>query len=284
MNAPRALLNDFIRFSNVDGPGNRFVVFLQGCNFDCIYCHNPYTINTCVDCGLCVEPCPEDALSWEFGRVTVDWDRCTRCDICVDICPYDATPLARDVTVDELADEIRTTAHFLSGVTVTGGEATLQAEFVAALFATLKTDPDTAHLSTFVDSNGSCTSATWDILLPVMDGAMIDLKSLDDDIHVSLTGVGNSRVLDTIRHLAARHRLYEVRLPVVPGVNDNDDLLTRTARWLHGIDPAMRIKVIGFRKHGVRSRYQSLFEPSSDQMEHYAAVLAAAGAHDIVRV
>ncbi|GBD84842.1 4-hydroxyphenylacetate decarboxylase activating enzyme [bacterium BMS3Abin02] len=285
MSAPRALLNDFIRFSNVDGPGNRFVLFFQGCNFNCTYCHNPYTISTCIDCEICIEPCPEDALFLgPAGRVTVDWDRCTRCDICVDVCPYDSTPLARQVGVDEILSEIRSTAPFLSGITVSGGEATLQPEFVAALFAELKAHPDTRHLTTFVDSNGACTTATWDLLLPVMDGAMIDLKALDDDLHTRLTGVGNDQVLDSIRHLAQRDRLYEVRLPLISGINDADDLLTRTARRLASIDPAMRIKVIGFRRHGVRSRYQDLTEPTTDQMEHYEQVLSAAGVREIVRV
>ncbi|NIA25887.1 MAG: YjjW family glycine radical enzyme activase [Gammaproteobacteria bacterium] len=285
MSAPRALLNDFIPFSNVDGPGNRFVLFFQGCNFDCSFCHNPYTISTCIDCEICIEPCPEDALFRETdGSVTVDWDRCTRCDICVDVCPYDSTPLAKQVTVDEIFSEIRTAAPFLSGITVSGGEATLQPEFVAALFSELKAHPDTRHLTTFVDSNGSCTSETWDVLLPVMDSAMIDIKALDDNIHIALTGVSNSRVLDSIRYLARRDRLHEVRLPLISGVNDSDELLTRTARWLASVDPALRIKVIGFRKHGVRAQYQDLTEPTADQMEHCEQVLSAAGAHEIVRL
>lgn len=284
MNAPRALLNDFIRFSNVDGPGNRFVAFLQGCNFNCTYCHNPYTINPCNDCGICVEPCPEEALSLGLQGVTVDWDRCTRCDICIDVCPYDSTPLAKDVTVGDLAAEICVTAPFLSGVTVSGGEATQQAEFVAALFASLRTNPSTSHLTAFVDSNGVCSPETWDMLLPVLDGAMIDLKALDGDVHHTLTGMGNDRVLESIRYLAEHGRLYEVRLPVIPGVNDADELLYDTAVWLRSVDPGMRIKLIGFRRHGVRQRYQSLVEPTDQDMGHYAAVLASAGVPDVVLV
>ncbi len=286
MSAPRALLNDTIRFSSVDGPGNRFVAFLQGCNFNCNFCHNPYTINTCVDCGICIEPCPEDALFWapNGGGVTVNWDRCTRCDICVEVCPYDSTPLVRRVTVEDLLSDIRETAPFLSGVTISGGEATQQPEFVAALFAALKADPATAHLTTFVDSNGSCPASTWDLLLPVLDGAMIDLKALDDEIHISLTGASNNRVLESIEYLATKGRLYEVRLPLIPGVNDGDDLLARTGRWLHDVDPAMRVKVIGFRRHGVRPQYQSLVEPTVEQMDRSAGVLAAAGAGDVVQV
>ena len=72
MNATLGLVTDTIAFSNVDGPGNRFVVFLQGCNFDCIACHNPYTINLCNHCGDCVAACPSDALGFSLtGGITV---------------------------------------------------------------------------------------------------------------------------------------------------------------------------------------------------------------------
>jgi pyruvate formate lyase activating enzyme len=286
MSATRGLLNDFIRFSNVDGPGNRFVAFLQGCNFNCIFCHNPYTINTCVDCGICVEPCPEDALVWgERGAgVEVDWSLCNLCGVCVDICPYDSTPLARRVTVDGLWEEIRETAPFLSGVTISGGEPTLQASFVEGLFAAIKARPETTQLTTLIDSNGSCSIGIWEELLGVMDGAMLDLKALDEETHLRLTGVSNNRVLDSIRFLADHNRLYEVRLPLVPGINDSDEMLARTARWLLEIDPKLRVKVIGYRRQGVRTQYGDLLEPSPSQMDRYARVLTGEGFPSIVQV
>ncbi len=277
MSGAQCLLNDVIRFSSVDGPGNRYVAFLQGCNFDCRFCHNPYTINVCVDCGICIEPCPQDALSWgpDGAGVVIDWDRCDRCGVCVDVCPYDSTPLARRVDVEWLWDDVRRTAPFLSGVTISGGEATLQPEFVGELFAAIKEHPETARLTTFVDTNGGCTRDVWDHLLPVLDGAMVDLKALDDDVHVALTGRSNNRVLDSIRHLAAAGRLYEVRLPLVPGVNDDPGMLARTAEWLAEVDPAMRIKVIGFRRHGVRRQHRDLAEPTPEDMARYAGLLGA---------
>lgn len=234
MRPQQGLVADVVRFSWIDGPGNRFVVFLQGCNFDCPGCQNPHTIPV-------------------------------------------HSPQARLVSVPELLGEIRPVAPFLSGVTVSGGEATLQPRFVHGLFRAIKRTPDLAGLTTFVDSNGAATVATWNLLIPVMDGAMLDLKALDDDVHRRLTGRSNRRVLTSIRHLARARRLFEVRLLLVPGVNDSPDQLRRTAEWLLSLDPAVRVKVIGFRTHGVRAAARDWPEPTEEQMAGYAEALAASG-------
>lgn len=285
MRAAQGHLNDVIRFSAVDGPGNRFVLFLQGCNFNCIACHNPYTINECDSCGECVEPCPEMAL-WFDGRhqVVVDDDVCTNCDICIEVCPYDSTPLSRMVALDNILNQIREVLPFISGITVSGGEPTLQADFVASLFCAIKCDDDLRHLTTFVDSNGSGARSVWDRLLPVMDGAMIDLKALDATTHLELTGADNGPVLDTIRYLAEWQRLYEVRLLMIPGMNDSLDAVEKTARWLYDIDPGMRIKLIGFRPHGVRSQYSGIPAADPTYLEQLAGIIRDTGFSELVIV
>jgi pyruvate-formate lyase-activating enzyme len=227
-----------IAFSVVDGPGNRFTIFLQGCNFDCVACHNPQTI------------------------------------------PHaDGTRFER--TVDDLLTQIRRAAPFLSGVTVSGGEATQQPEFVLALFRAIKTDPALGRLTCFVDSNGACPADVWDALDPVMDGAMIDLKCLDDTIHRSMTGEPNDEVLASIRQLHTLGKLYEVRLLLLPGVNDDPALLRRTGEWLAALDPHLRLKVIGFRAHGARPHDPPLVEPTIEQREAAADVLATVAAFEI---
>jgi len=281
---PLGHLNNFIRFSAVDGPGNRFVLFLQGCNFDCIGCHNPYTISTCNDCGVCVGPCPEAALHLEGGRVRANRHLCTDCDVCIEVCPENSTPLAAYVSVEEIVAEIRQVAPFISGVTVSGGEATMQPEFVAALFTEIKTDPELRRLTTFVDSNGSAPRRVWDLLLPVMDAAMIDLKAFDPSTHFALTGVDNEAVLESIVYLAERRRLYEVRLLVMPGHNDETATIDMTVDWLRSVDPAMRVKIIGFRHHGVRPAGLSVREPDSTETIAIGDRFRAAGFADVVVV
>ena len=235
------LLADVVPFSWVDGTGNRYVLFLQGCNFACSACHNPHTIPL-------------------------------------------ATPRARMVTVEQVTDELRRTHRFLSGVTVSGGEATLQPTFVFDFFAAVKTDPDLAHLTTFVDTNGSAPREVWDRLLPVTDGAMVDLKAFDPEVHLRLTGTTNTSVLLSIRQLAGRGKLYEVRLLLVPGTNDSAEQLRDTADWLLSVDPLVRIKVIAFRRHGVRASARSWPEATPQQRDDWCGVLREAGVQDLVLV
>ena len=233
---------DTISFSNVDGPGNRFVVFMQGCNFDCVACHNPQTIP---------------------GHQPLEG--------------FDPHHLS----VDELLDRIRRAAPFVRGITASGGEATQQPGFLRALFSAVKADPGLGRLTCFVDSNGAATAEVWDDLAPVMDGAMIDLKCLDPAVHLEMTGAPNDQVLASIEHLQQLGLLYEVRLLILAGVNDDIELLRRTAQWLAGVDPQMRIKLIGFRAHGARPHDPPLVEPTHEALLEIADLLRRVADFDI---
>jgi organic radical activating enzyme len=127
-----ALLADVIPSSCVDGPGNRYVLFLQGCTFNCLACHNPQTI------------------------------------------ARHPTPTTSSRSVDDLLADIAAAAPFLSGVTVSGGEATCQWQVIDELFRRLRSLESTASLSLLVDSNGDADQHVWDALADSMDGAMID--------------------------------------------------------------------------------------------------------------
>lgn len=176
------------------------------------------------------------------------------------------------MTVEEVVEEIRTSMPYISGITVSGGEATVQHEFVFELFKELKTSPEFAQLTTFIDSNGNTTHTVWDLLAPYTDGIMLDLKALDDKSHIALTGSSNKVVLASIQYLDSISKLYEVRLLLVPGHNDSDDELIRTAVWLKGVNPKMRVKINAFKTHGVRASARDWLEVNETDLRRYQSI------------
>ncbi len=235
MNATRGLVADVIRSSFVDGPGNRYVVFLQGCTFNCLACHNPQTIG------------------------------------------QHPTPTTRDMTVDDVVADIVHVAPFISGVTVSGGEATCQWEFVDALFRRLAEHPTTARLTRLIDSNGDAEPEVWVALADSMHGVMVDLKALDPDVHQLLTGRDNDRVLASIRRLDELDRLAEVRLLLIPGFNDGPRLLAATAAFLGELSSSPPIVLLAFRHEGTRPIAEHMPEATADDLHAATRVLVESG-------
>ena len=247
----QAKVSRVLTFSCVDGPGNRLVLFLQGCNFDCITCHNPHTINYCNHCRDCVSGCPNGALSTIGGKVVWDPLACADCDQCIDVCGHKSSPKITTMTISEVLELVRHNQFFLSGITVSGGEATMQLPFIIDLFEAIKSDPQLAHLTCFIDSNGSLSKQGWDKVLPYLDGAMIDLKSWQSETHNWLVGRGNHRVFETINYLAEQGKLHEVRLLHIPGKSDLEDEIEQVGHYLKGLPSDVQIRLNAFQHHGV---------------------------------
>lgn len=276
--APILEIASTLTSSVVDGPGNRFVLFLQGCNFDCIACHNPSTIGRCDACGACVEACPHGALSSPTSGVVIYTEApCDRCRACVVPCPIDSDPAIRVVAAATVAEEIRAVAPFLSGITVTGGEPTMQLDGLVALFEAIKGDDDLQRLTTLVDSNGNLPRRGWERLLPVMDGAMIDLKAASPDLHERITGHGNEPVKESIRFLGAAGKLTEVRILVIEGVTDPPDELDAWAEFVAGVDAELTVRVMGFRHQGTREQAREWPETTLEAIERVVTHLRERG-------
>ena len=177
------------------------------------------------------------------------------------------------MSVSDVLDEIRQSMPYISGITVSGGEATVQNEFVAELFKEIKAQPDFNGLTTFIDSNGNASQEVWESLAPHTDGVMLDLKALDDSTHIALTGNSNSVVLKSISYLDSIKKLFEVRLLLVPGQNDSDEELIKTAIWLKGINPEMKIKINAFKNHGVRAAARDWPEVKEEDLLRYRTII-----------
>lgn len=256
-------INKIIPFSNVDGEGNRMAIFLQGCNYNCLYCHNPETINRCVSCGKCVVHCPVGAIEMIDGQVQYDIDKCVNCDKCVEVCENNSSPKISKLTVSELMEKIEKVKFFISGITVSGGECTLQSDFLIELFTEVKK----LGLTTFIDTNGSTAICENKELLAVTDKTMIDLKAFDSEENKMLTGVNNEMVIKNIQALGAMDKIYEIRTVVVPGVLDNKRTVDEGSKLLASINPEIQYKLIKYRPMGVRKNLLDTMSPTTEYMK-----------------
>lgn len=276
----KALVNRIIPFSSVDGPGNRLVVFFQGCNFNCLYCHNPETINICSSCGRCLAACPTDALGLTEGRMVWNSDACIKCDACLGACDSKSSPKAVYMTVDDIMKKIHKVRPFISGITVSGGECTLQKDFMVELFCR-------AHesgLTAFVDTNGSLDFSEEEKLTASMDKAMLDIKSFDEKEHIMLTGMTNATVLRNAEYLAGLDKLYEIRTVIVPELLDNVRNVDGISRLIAGLKPDIRYKLISFRPVGVVESMRSIPVPSDLLMQDLKRMAESNGCHNVLVV
>ena len=272
----RAPVNKIIPFSNVDGPGNRTSIFFQGCPFDCLFCHNPETIHLCRDCGVCVKNCPAGALSVDdAGKVVWDGGKCVGCDTCIRVCPHDASPKIRWMTVEDVLREIRRAAPYIEGITTSGGECTLQNEFLIELFTEVKKLGKTC----LIDSNGSFDFEKDPRVLEVSEGVMLDVKAVGQAWSDELISHPRDAVLKNLDYLLSVGKLHEVRTIIFPGRDRENE---ETVRYVAGrIRDRCLYKLIRYRPYGVREKYQKLLgedETGREYAEGFAALARALGA------
>lgn len=276
-----AIVNKIIPFSSVDGPGNRTAIFLQGCNINCKYCHNPETRGLCKKCGTCIENCPTGALKiGEDGEILYEEKKCVQCDTCIHICPYDSSPRTRVMTPEEVFGKVKRQIPFIRGITVSGGECMLQTDFMEALFEIAKAN----GLATMIDSNGTVDFEEYPKLLSVTDGVMLDVKAFRNEEHIRVTDAPNPVVLKNAAFLAEQRKLFEVRCVIVPDLYDTEQSVKELAAYLAPLlrYGAFRIKIIAYRPMGVREEYSHFQVPKKEYLEFLAGFFRNQGFEDIV--
>ncbi|MDF2557224.1 MAG: glycine radical enzyme activase [Bacillales bacterium] len=274
-------INKMIPFSSVDGLGNRFAIFLQNCMFNCWYCHNPETINNCNNCGICIDYCKTGAISLVEGKVVYDIFKCINCDECIKSCPHNASPKIQVLTPDEVMKEVLKVKPFIRGITVSGGECTLQEDFLIELFTLAQAQ----GLTCFIDTNGGVP--LWDKpeLMEVTDKFMLDVKAFDDSEHRKLTGASSENVIKNLMFLANDKKLYEVRTVCSEIGFDNEHTVREVSKILSSIDSSVQYKLITYRPFGVREEFKyKLQVPSESYMQRLSQIVKENGLKNILIV
>lgn len=278
----KAKINKIIDSSVVDGPGNRTAIFFQGCNFNCKYCHNPETINHCANCFECVSKCPAHALSIVNNEVIWNKDICVNCDTCIKVCRHNASPKVQNLSVEEVVEHIKKNMPFIRGITTSGGECTLQKDFLVELFKETRK----LGLTNFVDSNGSLRFSDYPELVKYMDAVMLDVKSIDRDEHTELTCRSNEMVLENARYLASIGKLFEIRTVVIDNYLNNRRTVSEITNMLREYQKIseIRYKIIRFRHFGVREEYKNMKAPSEEEMNNLKRIANDNGFSNVLLV
>lgn len=275
-----ASINKIIDSSVVDGPGNRTVIFFQGCNFNCEYCHNPETINHCIHCKKCVDVCPVGALQAVDNKVVWQSEKCVDCDSCIKHCPNNSSPKITHITPTALAAKIEKNLPFIRGITCSGGESTLQYKFIEQLFSLTQE----MGITNLLDTNGSMDFSKHEELLNVTDGIMLDVKSFNNTIHKEIMGYSNEMVLKNAMFLAKRGKLVEIRTVVIEKYLNNEQTIDEITKLLAPflVYGDINYKIIKYRPFGVRDEFKRFDTPSNRYMEKLKSIAMENGFKNVV--
>jgi len=236
------LVFDIRRYCVHDGPGIRTTVFFKGCPLSCWWCHNPEGRSPspslmlfpgrCLQCRECIAVCPHNAIVEVNGSLETN-SQCEACGSCVPACAANARQLVgRWMTVEEVIQQIEKDVVFydesFGGVTFSGGEPLYQPAFLLSLLDACAE----RHLHTVVET---CGYANRELLLTLgrkVDVFFYDLKILDPDKHRKYVGVPNDVIVGNLEALAQQGNSVVVRIPVIPGINDDPGEIQRVARLL----------------------------------------------------
>ena len=260
-----APINKIIDFSTVDGIGLRTSVFFQGCNISCLYCHNPETNHLCNNCGVCVDACQNHALSIRDSKVIWNKDLCISCDKCISICKNHASPKIMYLTPMEVFDSVKRNLPFIRGITASGGECMLYPEFLKELFMLAKE----SNLGTLLDSNGMVLYEDYEELMKYTDGVMLDIKAWDNEIYKRLTGSSNENVKRNLVYLAKKDKLSEIRIVYLDSYVDMIDILNGIKELIPDKYENIKLKLITFRRIGVKSILSDYKSPTIDTMNQF---------------
>ena len=252
----KGMIFDIAHGSFADGPGIRTTVFFKGCNLKCRWCHNPesqsmerqmlHYKNKCTDCGVCKDVCPNPN------------DTCNLCGICTKNCPVTAKKICGELwSADEIMSEVEKDKLFYEnsggGVTFSGGECMLQADFLKILLERCREK----KIHTAVDTAGNVPWEDFEKIIPCTDLFLYDVKCFTDEVHINGTGVSNKTILaNLIRLSESFDGDVIVRIPIITGYNTDRAELEKMAEFLSTVR-CKNIELLPYHRLG-EHKYSSL--------------------------
>ncbi len=259
----KGIIFDIKEFAVFDGPGIRTTVFMKGCPLRCQWCHNPEGMSFerqlmispkgCVQCGKCKVVCQHQET------------KCVLCKRCIAVCPLHLRKICGiEITAQELAHKLLRSKAILErnegGITFSGGEPLAQPTFLKSVLKYM------SGVHTVIETSGYCSHAVFKEILQELDLVIMDLKLIDRLQHKYYTGVDNSMILTNLKTLIASKKEFIIRIPLIPGVNDNPTNLKQTAELLEGAQKLIRVELLPYHQTA-GAKYKMLgkdYRPSFD--------------------
>lgn len=256
------------RYAIHDGAGIRTTVFFKGCPIRCHWCSNPesqktafelsYLKSECILCGRCVESCPQNAIRLSENVHSIDRKACNLCGECVLPCPSGALEITgRTISARELYGEVSTDRPFWErshgGVTISGGEPLVQPAFAKAFLNICQDN----YVHTAIETCLHVPQDSLQGILPFVDQVICDLKIMDDTLHKKFTGGSNSLILKNIATLLATDKEVLVRMPLLPGVNDDENNLRAVGTFIESHREGTQFELLPYHQMG-EAKYERL--------------------------